>query len=223
MISICNCVNLPKLSVQGSLNKKNYILLSKDYIKQLQVEFSTNDCQKSFTELFNILYPRLFEVAKYYLKISYLAEEVVSDVFLKLWNKRKNHHQIQDLKSYLFILVKRQSLNALRDNKKNFLYLESLDHQLILEARNHEDEMFSDEFLIFMAGCINNLPEKRRVVFKMIKEDGMKYKEVAEILNLSEKTVEMHICNALKQLRADMNKYKNASNINYSAFRLLFL
>jgi RNA polymerase sigma-70 factor (family 1) len=173
-------------------------------IQKLKEEICLNDCQKSFTRLFDLLYAQLFEISKYYVKVNHLAEEVVMDVFLKFWNSRKMLLGVQDLKSYFFTAIKRQSLNALRDNKKNHMFIDSLELQTIVELKNPESDLFTKEFLEYFACCINNLPEKCRIVFKLVKEEDLKYKEVAEILNISEKTVEMHMGLAFKQLRNDL-------------------
>ena len=176
-------------------------------IQLLKTNISLHDCQKSFSRLFELFYPRAFEVAKYYLKADHLAEEAVSDVFIKLWNHRARFDEIRDLRSYLLISVKRQSLNALRDQKKNSLFIDSVDRQFLVELENPEQKLIEEELLEYLSVCIQNLPEKCRIVFKMVKEDNLKYKEVAEILNLSLKTVEMHMSAALKRLRADLEKY----------------
>lgn len=191
-------------------------------IQRLQENICVNDCQRSFSDLFNILYPRLFEIARHYVKAPHIAEEVVMDVFLKLWNNRKNYHRIIDLKSYLFIAVKRQSLNALRNNRNDLLYIDSFEKHVMVELRNPESDMFTEEFLETLAACINSLPDKCQMVFKMVKEDNMKYKEVAGILNISEKTVEMHMTTAFKQLRESLNKVKNNPKFYFGSFYSLF-
>jgi RNA polymerase sigma-70 factor (family 1) len=177
-----------------------------EYIRFLKDEICSNDCEKSFGKLFDLLYPRLFEISKYYVKVNHLAEEVVMDVFLKFWNNRRKLTSLHDVLAYYFIAVKRQSLNALRDNKKNHMFIDSIEVYSTVELKNPENELLTEEFLDYFSSCINNLPEKCRIVFKMVKEENMKYKEVAEILNIAEKTVEMHMSLAFKQLREDLTK-----------------
>lgn len=183
--------------------------MSIDQIQYLLIEISANDCQRSFKKFFDTYYPRLFEIAKYYLKANHFAEEVVADVFIKIWRTRKSLNKIDNIQSYLFIAIKRQSLNFLRSKKTDFFYIDSLEHETMVESKNPEQELFTQEYLEYFSKCIQNFPTKTKLIFKLVKEDGMKYKEVADVLNLSIKTIEMHMTTALKQLKTDMQKYTN--------------
>ena len=183
--------------------------MTAEEINHLLNKISINNCQHSFRRLYEIFFPRMFEVAKFYVRINHIAEEIVADVFIKLWKNRSNINKIENLQNYFYIAVKRQSLNALRDSDSMLFYIDSVEHELIIENNDPEKALFSEEYLEYIANCVQNLPEKCRLVFKMIKEDQLSYKQAAEVVGLSVKTVEMHISNALKQLRIDVQKYKN--------------
>jgi len=185
-------------------------MVEKEKCKRLLKKISEESCERSFKELFDISFSGLYEITLYYLKHPMVAEEVVSDLFLKLWNKREKLKGIDEPIHYLFIATKRQSLNHLRSKKGiESLYIHDLDHKIFIDHITPEDCIFSKEELDNINSCIENLPEKCRLVFRLVKEDGLKYKEVADLLDLSEKTVEMHVSNALKKLRDDLNKQKN--------------
>lgn len=183
-------------------------------IDHLLRKIAEDNCQQSFRQLFDIYYPRLFEIAKYYVRINHLAEEVIADVFIKLWKNRSSIDGIQNLRNYFFIAVKRQSLNSLRNNSPNLFYIDSLEHEMIVETRDPESDFFEKEYLEYISHRIQKLPEKCRLIFKLVKEDQLRYKEVADITGLSIKTVEMHVSNALKQLRIDIKRYKNYHEIS---------
>lgn len=167
-------------------------------------KISTLDCERSFRLFFDRYYAHLFELALYYTKNQALAEEVISDVFLKVWNQRKQLNEISNIQAYLFVAVKRQSLNAQRNTKTLPLFVHDLEHQTIVESRTPENILFGDDMLRAISQSIENLPQKCRMVYKLVKEEGLKYKEAAHLLDISEKTVEMHIGHALKKIRQDL-------------------
>jgi RNA polymerase sigma-70 factor (ECF subfamily) len=173
-------------------------------IANLVDKISSSDCERSFRMFFDRYYAHLFELALYYTKNQALAEEVISDVFLKVWNQRKQLNKVSNIQAYLFVAVKRQSLNTQRSIKSLPLFVHDLEHQTIVETQTPEDILFGDDMLKAISQSIENLPEKCRMVFKLVKEEGLKYKEVAHLLDISEKTVEMHIGHALKKIRLDL-------------------
>lgn len=176
----------------------------RDEIANLVRKISNSDCERSFRIFFDQFYAHLFEMALYYNKNQALAEEVISDVFLKVWNQRKQLKDINNIEAYLFVAVKRQSLNCLRNTKILPLFIHDLEHQTFVESRTPENILFGDDMLKTICQSVENLPERCRMVYKLVKEEGLKYKEVAQLLELSEKTVEMHVGHALKKIRQDL-------------------
>lgn len=176
---------------------------SNDY-NQLIRAIAIYNCERSFREFFNIFYPELFETSVYYVKNNLIAEEIVSELFVKLWLKRESLPAIKNIRAYLFVSTKRLSLNYLRQKQLPQLYLNDIDTELCVNLRNPEDQMLSEEELLKIKNAIENLPEKCRLVFLLVKEKGLKYKEVASALDISEKMVEKHISTALKKLRKEL-------------------
>ncbi|AKP51598.1 RNA polymerase sigma factor [Cyclobacterium amurskyense] len=176
----------------------------KDYDRLIKA-IAIYNCERSFREFFNIFYPELFETSVYYVKNNLIAEEIVSELFVKLWLKRNSLTEIKNIEAYLFISIKRLSLNYLRQKKTPQLYLNDIDTELCVNLRNPEDQMLSEEELLKIKNAIENLPEKCRLVFLLVKENGLKYKEVASTLDISEKMVEKHISTALKKLRKELS------------------
>lgn len=176
---------------------------SNDY-NQLIRAIAIYNCERSFREFFNIFYPELFETSVYYVKNNLIAEEIVSELFVKLWLKRESLPAIKNIRAYLFVSTKRLSLNNLRQRQLPQLYINDIDTELCVNLRNPEDQMLSEEELLKIKNAIENLPEKCRLVFLLVKEKGLKYKEVASALDISEKMVEKHISTALKKLRKEL-------------------
>lgn len=175
----------------------------------------------AFSELYRAHYPQMLRVARYYLESMALAEDVISEVFAKLWERRAEVADIKDPKSYLFIMVKRKCLDELDQfrSKRHEDFAKMPPHFLVT-ARNPETAYINKELSERIAASLQKLPDKCRTVFLLVKEDKLRYKEVANLLDISEKTVEMHVGNALKALREDLAAYvPTAKNRKKSAFR----
>lgn len=182
-----------------------------------------SDCENAFRRFFDHFYPSSFELALYYTKNQSMAEEVVSDVFLKVWKQRKHLTAIKDIKAYLFVAIQRQSLNGRRNTQILPVFTHGLEYHIIIESRTPESILFTEEMLKAIGHAVQNLPERCRLVYKLVKEEQLKYKEVAHLLNISEKTVEMHIGNALKKIREDLASLETESRHLKSVIKSAFL
>lgn len=173
-----------------------------------------NDNEKAFEQLFHNYYGHLCLFASGILKDEISAEEIVQDFFVKLWEKRKQLTIETSVKSYLFQSIKNLCLNFIQHNKTKLRYAQSVLSNL--ENIQNDEDYFTEIYLAEkIEESILSLPEKRKEIFRMSREDGLKYREIAEKLNISIKTVETQMGLAIKTLR---NKLKN-----YNTFFTLFL
>ncbi|MBI1344325.1 MAG: RNA polymerase sigma-70 factor [Terrimonas sp.] len=170
-------------------------------IKLLLSEIALYNNQASYKELFILMHSRLSAFAYSILKSKYDAEEVVSDVFIKIWEKRAKLVDIESPVFYLFAAVKNQSINKLASQKKQRqIASEHWVAQLNSVYFDPEKLMMTAEMIRHISQVINTLPPKCRMVFKLIKEDGLKYREAAELLQISVKTVEAQMAIALRRI-----------------------
>jgi RNA polymerase sigma-70 factor (family 1) len=157
--------------------------------------------QQAFKQFYKSHFFRLYQFAYSYVHSKESAEEVVNDVFLNIWQKRATLDTIANINVYLYVAVKNASLNYLR--KKNLPEPVSMDdlsvHHLRL-ASNPETVLINRELQLRIRKAIESLPPRCRLIFKLIKEDGLSYKEVAAILEVSVKTVDTQLYLALKKL-----------------------
>ena len=173
-----------------------------------------NDNEKAFEQLFHNYYGHLCLFASRILKDEISAEEIVQDFFVKLWEKRKQLTIETSVKSYLFQSVKNLCLNFIQHNKTKLRYAQSVLSNS--ENIQSDDDYFTEiDLAEKIEESILSLPEKRQEIFRMSRKDGLKYREIAEKLNISIKTVEAQMGLAIKTLR---NKLKN-----YNTFFTLFL
>jgi len=159
------------------------------------------NCETSYRKLFTLLFSPLTRFALCFLKSRQRAEEIASDVMLILWQRREELATVKNVRSYAFIMAKNLSLNAIKkDSSRKFISLEDLDVHVHLHIRTPEQLLINNELKKRLEETINALPEKGKMVFKLIKEDGFSYKEVAAIMDISVKTVDAHLVSSIKKL-----------------------
>jgi RNA polymerase sigma-70 factor (family 1) len=172
------------------------------YIKSLQAQIAAGN-QQAFASLFRLFYSRLHSFSMQYVHIKETAEEITNDVFVKLWNRREEIEAINNLSTYLFVAVKNFSLNYLKQYSHLHVAVEDTDGSTALINRNDpEQELEWKEISFQLNQAIDSLPDQCRTIFKLVKEDGFRYKEVAEILGISPRTVETQLFRALKKLQS---------------------
>ncbi|MFT3826405.1 MAG: RNA polymerase sigma-70 factor [Chitinophagaceae bacterium] len=169
-------------------------------LNSIQSRIALHNDQQAYKLLYQHFYSSLYQFALSYLKSGPQAEEAVSDVFIKLWSKRAGLVRIQNLKLYLFVSTKNVALNYLRKQKRPLLQLEQYRVQFQSVYFDPEQMMVTAEMIRHVQEAIQQLPPRCQLIFKLVKEDGLKYREVAELLNLSVKTVENQMTTALRKI-----------------------
>jgi RNA polymerase sigma-70 factor (family 1) len=170
------------------------------HISELQHRIALHDDQAAYKELFAAFYKSLLQFGFSFVRSHEAAEEIVSDVFIKIWKKRAGLHRIYNLKLYLFISTKNMALNHLRAQKKPLLQAEHYQVQIQSVYFDPEKLMITAEMMSRVQKAITHLPHRCQLIFKLVKEDNLKYREVAELLNLSVKTVENQMTTALRKI-----------------------
>ena len=171
-----------------------------DHIQELQRRIALYNDESAYKELFAVFYKTLLQFGYSFVRSNEVAEEIVSDVFIKLWKKRSGLTRIQNIRLYLLISTKNFALNYLRSQKKQLLQAEHYQVQLQSIYFDPEKLMLTAEMINRVQREINNLPHRCQLIFKLVKEDGLKYKEVAELLDLSVKTVENQMTIAVRKI-----------------------
>ena len=171
---------------------------------ELLRQIAENNDRHAFRNLYDIMHKSLYDFSIAIVKLREPAEEITADVFIRLWERRKKleYDRIRSCRLYLFMCVKNASLNYLRDNKRP----EQLDLDQVSLAdweleTNPEELMITTEMAACLDRAIRELPVRCGIVFRLVKEEGLSYKEAAQLLDLSEKTIENQIAIALKKIR----------------------
>jgi RNA polymerase sigma-70 factor (ECF subfamily) len=158
-----------------------------------------------FRKLFDIYYQRLYLYARGYVEDSEAAKDIVQDLFINLWEKRKNLFINSSLSSYFFRAVHNRSIQFLRHKKvisefkeKHALKLKEAEILYNTSAFFTFSEVRFNEIQDIYKRTYNSLPSKTREVFGLSRAKAMSYQDIARTLNINIKTVEYHISKALK-------------------------
>jgi RNA polymerase sigma-70 factor (family 1) len=156
----------------------------------------------SFEQLYRFLYGRLLKFSIYYVTDRQAGEDIVTEVFVKCWENRKESTHILNPESYFFIAVKNQSLKYLKKNSSvTFIDLVDVEEDISMDMHSPEYIIETKELHRQLDKAIAGLAPQAATVFRLIKESGMKYKEVAELLGISPRTVQTQLFMAIAKLR----------------------
>ncbi len=167
----------------------------------LQHRIAVSDDQQAFLLLHQYFQPRLYRFARAIVHNSEDAEEIVEDVFVRIWQKRKTLDHVQNLKLYLYTATRNFALNYLRPKAgSEQLNIDDLSIELQTTLPNPQQAAENSEIRRVVNKAVEELPQRCKVIFKLVKEDGLKQKEVAELLHINIKTVENQLAIAIKRL-----------------------
>lgn len=158
--------------------------------------------QQAFRQLYHYFYQRLFHFAFSLIKTRETAEEIVEDVFIKLWNQRAGIAQISNIKVYLYTATKNTALNYLSKKARENLTepFDDLDITLTETGYSPEQLLITAEIYHKIRHAVEALPPRCKMIFKLVREDGLKYREVAEILNISINTIDAQMAIAVQRI-----------------------
>jgi RNA polymerase sigma-70 factor (ECF subfamily) len=179
------------------------MMIAATRIQQLQTRIARFDDQQAYRELYTSLYPSLYHFAIEMIKSRQVAEEIISDVFIRIWEKRKTLEEIRNLRVYCFVAAKNLTLNQLEKQKRSATCdLDEYAGQMSSRGMDPEQMMITEEMLKRVQQVVDALPFRCRLAFKLVRENGFRYKEAAEILDVSVKTIENQLAIALKKINA---------------------
>lgn len=165
----------------------------------------------AYEELFRKYYVYLCIIAEHIVRNHSDAEEIVSDVFVKLWNLKDKTGNITSIKAYLIKAVHNTSLNFIEQNSLRLKSTGSLNTSdlkiLAWESDYPLGRMYEKELQQILSDCINELPESCRKIFLLSRDKELKYKEISDRLGISVNTVKTQLKIALAALRKAVSNY----------------
>lgn len=182
---------------------------SKEQIHTYLKEIAANDNRNAFRRFYDSYYTRLFRQALFYLNNNPdYAQEVVTDVFISLWQGRKVLSTVKNPDAYLFVALKHASFayiakNHQRDRELLMEHLPETDYNL---GESTDASMVNAELEEKYQEALSKLPPRCAEVFRLVREERKKYSEVAEMLGISPKTVENQMGKAIKILHNELRE-----------------
>ena len=174
--------------------------VSKQNIMNLLSSVSS-DGRGAFERFYNLYYDQVFRFAYYCLGEKEACKEVVSDVFFSIWESKARLKEIDNIDTYLYITVRNEALRHIsRSNSVNKIQMDQLYSFEPEEEATPEGMLESQEMRELFNLAIDELPEKCRLIFLMIREEGLSTKEVAKILSIQESTVRVQMKIAVEKL-----------------------
>ncbi|SEW50871.1 RNA polymerase sigma factor [Chitinophaga arvensicola] len=162
--------------------------------------------EQAYKALFRLFYKPLSQFAFSIVKSWESAEEIASDVFMNVWKQRERLLQVENLRVYLYVSTKNIALNYLnKAARTQHFSLDEVAVDISVSYATPEQIFISGEMVKRIEAAVNALPPKRKMIFKLIREDGLKYKEVAQILDISVNTIDVHMAQALKKISEVIN------------------
>ena len=156
---------------------------------------------EAFADFYDFFYLKVYRFSSYFVKSDILIEEIVSDVFFNIWQSRKKLQGIKNIEGYLYKATRNRALYYLNHTSTNdFVPTDELPLGYITNTETPESIAETKELEQEITKAVEELPERCKLIYLMAKEEGMKYKEIAEILSISEKTVNAQIVIALKRI-----------------------
>ena len=184
--------------------KKEYSLFSVEFEdQQLALLLSKRD-EAAFEQVFKTYYKNLHAYAFTMLKDEAEAEEMVQQVFFKLWERSDHLSFSGSIAAYLYRAVHNESLNFLKHQKVKTSHQLHVAYSMKNKSEQSQPKMLRNELENKLREALNDLPEQCRTVFQLSRFEDMKYKEIADKLEISVKTVENHMGKALKILRTKL-------------------
>ncbi|PKP39487.1 MAG: RNA polymerase sigma-70 factor [Bacteroidetes bacterium HGW-Bacteroidetes-15] len=155
---------------------------------------------EAFEKVFFTFADRLYYFAFRYLRNQHDAEEIVQDVFFKLWENRANLNEQLSFSGYIFTIARNTIFNQNRKKVNEQAYQEYVKVFLDSSTSKTEDDLIYSDIKEIVDKVVEDLPPQRKLIYKMSREKGLSYREIAQELGLSERTIEAHIRLALKTL-----------------------
>ena len=181
-------------------------MLKQAEIRELQLKIAESDDDHAFGQLYISYFHNLHKFAVSIIRNRELAEEIVSDVFIKIWQNRAKLGTIENFKLYLYISTKNTALNYLsRHFRKKIVSLDEMALNIPAISYNPENLMITNEAVKKIEFAIQNLPLRCRLIFKLAKEDGLKYNDIAKLLDISVNTIDSQMAIALKKISSAIN------------------
>ena len=177
---------------------------------QSLLEQIANGSSKAFQEFFEFSYADIYRYTSYFISDKELCKDVISDIYFHLWQNRKALSEVQNYENYLFICARNEALKYIKEDcRYQKIRLDDVGWDFLPDDSDPELKAMDKELKDIIELGVNALPSRCRLIFFMVREEGKTYKEVADILSISHRTVHAQMCIAIKKLGVIIKEYRS--------------
>lgn len=178
-----------------------YIISDQD----LQAKLMAGE-ESAFSELYDRYNDALVAYIKRFVHSSALAEDLSQEVFIKIWQYKSKLYEVRSFKAYLFIMARNHTLNSLKKAMRSDVAMAEVLNGFVEQRNDTEEELLSKEYLQYLEKALSELPVRTREIFKLCRQEGKSYDEVACALGISRNAVKNHMVGSMKILSASVKK-----------------
>jgi RNA polymerase sigma-70 factor (ECF subfamily) len=181
--------------------------MDKEGINQIQFEESrlisllNEDSEYAFQLIYDKYRNRIYQTAIKFLKSPIIAQDVVQDVFMKLWFERHKMNASKPIEAWLYTVAKNNILNKLRKIANDWKAIDLLSHTILQSVNNADQKLNEGEFKQNLESAVSKLPDQQKMVFILSRFERLSYLQISEKLGISPLTVKTHLSRALYSIR----------------------
>ena len=168
--------------------------------------FSKGD-RTAFQTIFELMEKRLYGFVFSYTKSEYIAEEIVQEVFIRIWEKREEIKLKGSFSSLLYTMAKNLTLNYLRNASQRAVIRDELWRNVSELREDTESEVIFSEYRDILDDIVDHLPQKKRSIYIMSREEGKTNAEIADIMGISQKTVKNHLWKIFETIKVQLQPH----------------
>ena len=179
------------------------------YLQSLLLRISEADDMAAYEELYYSFYRSLYLFAISIIRSKQQAEEIVSDVFIKIWQARRSLSEGSNISVYLYTSVRNRAIDYLNAQRRHTIihFSEEDWGDTLIELKNPSDYCISTDLMKKINAAVNQLPPRCKVIFRLVREEGLTYKQVAAIMRLSPLTVRNQLAIAVRKIGEMLPEY----------------
>ena len=185
--------------------------ISKDIIESI-----VGGDELSFRTFFDYYWDTIYSVAFTFTKSESLSEEIVQEVFVKVWLKREQLALVTDMDAWLFIIARNHILNVLQKKVKEEAFLKNLEGYFSIINGSPEDLLFKKEAEALVNSAVTQLPKQQQLIYTLSRIAGLSQEEIAAKLNISKNTVKSHMNKALNAIRIHIESNSAGISLIYA-------
>ncbi|MGN6265557.1 MAG: RNA polymerase sigma factor [Ginsengibacter sp.] len=178
------------------------MLAEQSYNEQKLIQLVAQSDEIAFAQLFGHYRNKIYTVALNLTHSTTVAEEIVEDVFLKVWLRRSTLNQIENFNAYIHVIARNETYKILKQIGKNYKVVLLAESDASLIDNRTDEYLISKEMTSLLQKAIDRLPHQQKQVYQLIKDGDLKRGEVAELLRIQPETVKFHLAQAMKSIRA---------------------